>query len=120
VARHERVSWHFALADLGGDWSWMDLGPEKLKEVRRKLCNYESQTIGQLVSTGGNHGIETSEICKEARQRLLDIQQDDLDKLWSLHLTNTERVWGVIKGSVFSLLWWDPNHTVYPVEKKRT
>lgn len=98
----------------------MDLGPEKLKEVRGKLCNYENKTMGQLMSAGGNHGVETSQICKEARQRLLDIQKDDLEKLWSLHLTNTERVWGVAKGSVFSLLWWDPNHTVYPVAKKHT
>lgn len=76
--------------------------------------------MGQLVSRYGNHKMEVADLDKEARDRLVEIDLDDLDELWSLRLSGRERVWGTITRNVFSLLWWDPEHTVYPVSKKYT
>jgi hypothetical protein len=98
----------------------MNLDGEKMREVHDKLREYERDSMAQLVSRYGNHGIDTASLSKEARDRLVDIEQDDVEKLWSLRLSGKERVWGVITGSVFSLLWWDPEHTVYLIEKRNT
>jgi hypothetical protein len=45
-------------------------------------------------------------------ENLTEIDRDDLDHLWGIRLTGTERVWGMLDGAVFSLLWWDPDHLV--------
>ncbi len=105
------------MVDLDGPWGWRNLGLDKLDEIHKKLCSFEKMTVGQLVSGRGHHKIAASSVCKQARERLVELERDDLDDLWSLHLTTVERVWGSITGSTFSLLWWDPDHTVYPVGK---
>jgi hypothetical protein len=56
----------------------------------------------------------------EARKRLTELKIDDLDTLWQLGDGNKPRVWGMRHGRVFALLWYDPDHTVYKVEKKHT
>jgi hypothetical protein len=76
--------------------------------------------MGQLVTRFGNHKMDVGLLEKDARDRLVELRLDDLDELWSLRLSAQERVWGVITLNVFSLLWWDPEHTVYEVKKKHT
>ena len=45
---------------------------------------------------------------------------DDVDELYQLRVTGAERVWGIRSGPLLRLLWWDPNHEVYPVMKMGT
>lgn len=67
-----------------------------------------------------SHTVTVSTISNEAQKRLRDIQQDDIDELFSLRLSGTERIWGIRDGRVFYVLWWDPEHTVCPAHKKHT
>lgn len=45
---------------------------------------------------------------------------DDVDDLYQLHVTGPKRVWGIRFGPYLKLLWWDPDHQVYPVRKRHT
>jgi hypothetical protein len=60
------------------------------------------------------------QLCKEARERLEAIGYGDLQRIVSLRLSGAERVWGVMEEGVLRLLWWDPEHQVYPVAKRGT
>lgn len=64
--------------------------------------------------------VPASGICKDARDRLGDIERDDIDDLVEIRLGNKPRVWGVRRGHVFHVLWWDPDHTVWPTEPRNT
>lgn len=59
-------------------------------------------------------------LCLQARKRLSQIGQGDLDELTSLSLTGTQRVWGIRDVGVLTVLWWDPDHLVCPSLKKHT
>ena len=56
----------------------------------------------------------------EAKQRLRDIKLDDIDTLWSFRMSGAGRFWCLKHENIYSLLWWDPNHEVYPVSKRNT
>ena len=56
----------------------------------------------------------------ENTQRLVEIKQDDLSQLFSLRISAKCRVWGILDGRVFKVLWYDPKHEVYPSTKGHT
>lgn len=67
-----------------------------------------------------DHAIECSRLAKFAQDRLSAIQLDDTDELWSIHINGKFRLWGIRDGSLFRMLWLDPQHEVCPSPKKHT
>ncbi len=67
-----------------------------------------------------NHTVLVSRLSPEAQKRLREIKQDDLDELTSLRLSGRERVWGIRESGIFHLLWWDPEHRVFPTTRQHT
>jgi hypothetical protein len=114
------IVWRLARLDLDGEWGWRKLGAEQVERVLEQLKNFEGMTVGELFNRAGNKVIPATNICKEARDRLEEIQADDLDELWELRLTNKNRVWGSRTGHVYQVLWWDPDHTVCPAALRHT
>jgi hypothetical protein len=115
-------AWRISLMEMFSPFGWRQIEPEKLVEVRAKLRDFESMTWYEILVTAKdrNHAVSVSKLCKEARDRLEEIDQGDLDELVSLRLSGAERVWGIRTGNVFHVLWWDPTHAVCPSPKKHT
>jgi hypothetical protein len=67
-----------------------------------------------------NHLVRTASLCPEARARLAELRLDDIERLLALHLSGTERVWGIFTKGILTVLWWDPDHKVYPSHLKHT
>jgi hypothetical protein len=114
------IAWRFSSADRNGKWAWSNLDtPTKYKKVIEKLHEFENYNINQLPSNG-SHPIEINSLSKDAQKRLKDIQQDDLDELYSFRIMGRERVWCIQSANIMKILWWDPNHEVCASHKKHT
>ena len=120
---HEGVSWGFRYLDHADGWCWFALEGDKRREVLRKLGELESCTwgeLGRVKSAGSCKPVEIDKIpTKAAKDRLVDLQLDDRDHIWEIRLSGTERLWGFRERHVFQLLWWDPDHTVWPSSRGR-
>ena len=85
------------------------------------MCNYEKNTWRKLLNDNShaNHLVDVQNLSKEAQDRLkkLEILTDSLIQL---RVGGTKRIFGLIEDGVMSILWYDLNHEVYPVEKKHT
>ena len=102
---------------MGGAWGWHVATTERLlKYIIPKLHNFESMTWADIPGTG-SHEIIVDQICREAQDRLVEIDKNDEDTLFSLRLTGKRRVWGIRRGAILHLLWWDPEHSVYPTQR---
>ena len=110
------------MLELADPFGWHGLDAPQLHHVRDKLSELEKRTWKEIliISSYYNHLIEVGRLCKEARNRLQEIGQEDIDELLSLRLTGTERVWGILEHNVVKLLWWDPNHQVCEVPLRNT
>lgn len=116
-----KPSWRFVVLDHEGDWNWGNIDADSLRQVLERLRAFETRTWREIWSqTHEHHFIECHRLCSEARKRLVDIHLDDYDRLFSIRVTGRVRVWGVIEHSVFHILWWDPEHSVYPVGLRHT
>jgi hypothetical protein len=111
--------WAFRIVDLGGPWCWSALGGEELHAVLQRLKEVESMTWQAIAGTG-SHAIDVSSLAKAARDRLVEIQQDDVDQVYSLRCTGRRRIFGIREGGVLRILWWDPEHQVCPAPLKHT
>lgn len=112
------LAWRFSGSDGGGPFAWTIVGDDKFREVIQKLAEFEGKNWNDIIK-GGSHPIPVPDLSKEARDRLVAIERDDLDELMSLRLTGPNRVWCVRSGHIMRVFWWDEHHQVYPVPKDR-
>ena len=110
------------MLELCPPFGWHEVDQPTLQKIRERLKSFETMTWAQILNEGGkrNHFIEVRHLCKEARERLRMIKQDDVDHLLSMGLTAKGRIFGILENSVLRLLWWDPHHAVCPSSKKHT
>lgn len=119
------IVWGFGLLDIEGAWSWLSVSAtdDHHREVLRKLGQIEKSTWGEAIgsgSAGAIKAIPVENLCRDAQERLIELQQDDLDQVWEIRLSGVKRVWGARDGAVFRLLWWDPKHQVCPSHTRNT
>lgn len=116
----ENILWSFSILDRAGPFGvHLCESVEKLVEVLHKKREFEGMTWSDI-HRGGSHEIEPDSLCKEAKDRLIEIDMDDVDALLSLRLTGKNRLWCVREENILRVLWWDPDHLVCPSKKKHT
>ena len=117
-AERSRPVWHVGSMDWDGPYGWAALtDPALVRELWERLRAFESMSWVEIEQQGGSHNVEIAKLSAEARQRLVELRQDDVDELFSLRMTGRRRVWGFREANVLRFLWWDPDHQVCPVDK---
>jgi hypothetical protein len=117
---NENPVWHIGLLDTSGPWGWNKV--EKaffFSEIFPKIKNFETMVWSEILNRN-NHEVLVSQISKKAQKRLEEIKLDDVDQLVSLRLMGEQRLWGIKVSNILKILWWDPNHEVYPSKLKHT
>ena len=116
----ENFRWNTKNADLCGEYGWDRVKLRILfNKIIPKLQQYETMTWGEIEGEG-SHFINVDNCSQEARRRLREIELDDLEQLFSLRIGGRERIFGRRGGSVFYVLWWDPDHKISPSKMKHT
>lgn len=117
----ERISWRFQHFDWDGPWSFADM--DDFREVECQLRKFETMTIHELFHNGKEPGkrYEVARIPEpKALTRLEALNLSDQDEICRLRLSGTKRLYGFLVGTVFHFVFWDPDHQVWPTEKKHT
>jgi hypothetical protein len=113
--------WQFQLVDWDGPFGWRNIEKPKWQEILQKLGQFETRTWADIKSDGNNHAVDIQNSPNPATpKRLAEIHLDDIDELFSLRLSGKERLWGILEQHILQILWWDPNHEVWPSTKKHT
>jgi hypothetical protein len=106
--------------DFAGQWGWHQVDAAALKQIAGRLALFERMTWAELQKPGSHTiatGFNPDRICLDAQRRLEDLQLDDRDQIWELHLGGQPRLWGMRERDAFHFLWWDPLHEVCPPKK---
>lgn len=112
--------------DLGGDWSRSRVTAQIWgEEILPKLWGFDSMTWGEIIKASGgrpagtnHHFVKVENLSKAARDRLREIEQDDIEELFSLRLDAKKRIYGIQDRQILELLWYDPDHTVYSMKPR--
>ncbi|PKK82404.1 MAG: hypothetical protein CVT49_13785 [candidate division Zixibacteria bacterium HGW-Zixibacteria-1] len=113
-------SWAVARIDRISEWGWDNISVDILwAEIHSKLRDFESMTWAEIMAKG-SHNIEKYKLIPRAQNRLSELRLDDLGELFSLRLTGKKRIWGILNNGILRIIWYDPQHQIYPSQKKHT
>lgn len=116
----QHLAWRFSNADIGGPFTCGNLIYDEFKQLWERLRAFEKMNVAQLRKAESFHKIPTPNISPKAKQRLQEILLDDIDVLYSFHITGPCRLWCMRHQNILSILWWDKDHEVCPTPKKHT
>lgn len=114
--------WQLKILDMNHEqWGWKNLNLQDIQSIFQKLKNYESRTWKEIHSDKHrDHPVPINQLVNKAQKRLEELHLEDAGELYRLRLSGKQRIWGILDGYIFKILWWDPGHTVCPSEKKHT
>lgn len=119
----ERICWRFKHVDHGGPWGFGKVDGGTLCWIMERLAAFEGMTINELFHNGGYPGKDYNVPdlpSREALDRLEECGLGDATKIWCLRLQGEPRLYGFLHGHVFHIIWWDPEHQVWPSKLKHT
>lgn len=122
----ETPVWKFEYFDTThSEWGF---GTVDWEDILKKLASFEqltwykikTATTGTYPPKTKNHFISVDRICSDAQKLFegLKLPEKGYDEVFSLRLDGTHRLFGVVSGKVFYLLWNDPEHKICPTEAK--
>ncbi|MBE6363385.1 MAG: hypothetical protein E7054_06990 [Lentisphaerae bacterium] len=121
---HDRhPAWRFARLKHYNDsefgWSSME---EQMFYIISKLHDIEVQKWSDIFKNSKqHHHINVTDLIPEV-QRLLQKKREDIEQVFSIHISARERLFGIIESGVgiVDIIWWDPQHKICPSHKKHT
>lgn len=104
------------LAIIKENFFWNEIFP-KLKDIETK--KWQELEIEQFGKKGKSkhHWVSVKKMIRPAQQRLMALQLDDVEELFSMRLTATQRIWGIRDYNYFKMIWFDINHEICPSNK---
>lgn len=115
----EKPVWVFSRFDKDGPEQVLPKKDKtKLIEIFDRLKHFESMTWADI--KGDSHNVSKDRLIKAAQVKLEILNIIDIDELFSLRLSGTNRIWGILDRHYFKILWWDPEHKICPSNKKHT
>lgn len=105
--------------------SWATLGAcELITEIISKLESYETQIWTDLKNASGakgnkhgsnSHFIDATKLPNEFKKEYIRCNfMENYDRVFSLRLTNKKRLIGYVRQGTFYILWYDPDHQIFP------
>lgn len=118
----ERLSWRLGDMEFQGPWHWSGIKARKWREILGLLADLEKLTWGEATagSTPRVKLVKVAAAPPAVLQRLQEIERDDIDMLVEVRMSARQRIWGVRRGNVCHLLWWDPEHAAWSAAKRHT
>jgi hypothetical protein len=115
--------WCFLLMDINWDkYGWEKLTSQQTSQLLKYISGTQSMKWNEIKKKNSKSGkynknVPTSEIIKVVQDRLKYLKMDDTDEIFSFHVTNMARIWGIKENETFKFLWYDPNHEICPTKK---
>jgi hypothetical protein len=111
--------WRFSTTDKSGPFAWPKGSPKEL-ELVAKLHEFDSMFWSEIEGEH-HHLLSESSLSKESKKRLAELKLDDeVDNLFSFHVSGKSRIIAIRHLGVAELLWFDSEHQVCPSRKKHT
>lgn len=117
-------TWSFKRLDNHyGKWGFIHTD-DLYNAVIAKLKDYEGMTWAGILSAAGgrshgnnNHYENVSDLIPEAQRRWRDLQLEEFDRVFSLRLTGEYRLYGILQGGIFQVVWFDQKHEIYQCQR---
>lgn len=117
----DRICWRFCHVDHDGPWGFDKVDPLAMRDIMQWLSKMESMTVREIFSGHPGKDYDVDALPNGDAVRRLDVLGlADMTKIWRLRATGKGRLYGFLHGNVFHVVWWDPEHEIWPTPLKYT
>lgn len=121
ATRDRFLRFRFNRVDIGSDWCLTDIDKSDHEDLIRFMPDMESMKLNEVVpSRCKREDVAGKSPNTDAQMRAQGQFPDDHDNIYVLHMTGTKRLWGLLYDNEFSVIWWDPDHQIWPSSLKNT
>lgn len=128
IAQHEdpdtnqrKIRFVFDMVDHDGLWAPHLPEQSLIQELFERFAELEGMTWGEAQRAPDFFKTEDIGGCPNtAVQKRLMEEYQGLDSLGRFRVGGKKRLWGVRDAHEFHVIWWDPEHEVWPSKKKHT
>lgn len=109
-------------------WCGLD-GNDVITNIIHKLEDYSTQTWSEVKSASGgkrknggsnSHYIPAIKLPKDYQEKYIkDGYMRNFEQVFSLRLASKKRLVGYVSNGTFFPLWYDKDHSVFPIKHKR-
>jgi len=118
---YQRSSFKWAVesVQLSGDFGFHNCDHETLfKTIINRLKQFETMNWSEVIKTH-SHEIDFNDVIPSIQIEIRTLFDDELN-LFSMRMAGRPRVWGVRKGAICYILFYDPDHEICPSSLKHT
>jgi hypothetical protein len=119
----DRLCWRFTHVDNDGPWGFGSLNATAIGGLLAQLVQFEKMTVHEAFHQGDYPGkcydLEALPNAK-ARERLECLKLADQTKIWRLRIGGPGRLYGFLTSNVFHVVFWDPEHEIWPSQLRNT
>jgi hypothetical protein len=114
----DKAAWRVSKIQLIDPYGWHDLNPTEITRIQLKLATFERNTWKELFVRDAkwNHRISSGDLKCPVAKAWMKAHMPDQPYLWTLRLSNTERVWGILSERAYLVVFWDPEHKIWEVQ----
>ncbi len=117
----KKIFWSFALFDSGLAFPKAEKPNNSFHEIADAIKYCELRTWRDIErNPKRDHPIEIRNLEKFARDRLIELQLDDRDEIWSIRFNGLCRLWAFRDQSLLQVIWLDPQHEICQSHLKHT
>lgn len=111
-----KAAWRIARCQLLEPYGWRGLDAVMMVEIHGKLSAFESMTFSEIFvrDKSKNHEINVEDIPNPLVRKWLRVNMPDRPALRTLRLAGAQRIWGYLSDGAYQIVFWDPNHKIYP------
>jgi len=108
----------FDRVDVGGPWCLTDITKQDHAALLESMRQIEGMLVREVIPARcKREDVAGRSPNPDARRRAQDMFPDDHDRIHSLRIGGAQRIWGLQFQNEFSIIWWDPNHDVWPTRR---
>jgi hypothetical protein len=118
----EKAAWRFGRIQLVKPYGWHVLDIAGVNKIKARLAELERCTWKDIFvrDADDNHRFDVATLkCPTARNWLQN-NMSDQPSIWTIKVASRERIWGILAEGAYRIIFWDPNHLIWPVPKKHT
>ena len=123
----KHIIFRFDCLDLDDDcpWPMSRMTEREHRDVLLKLADFEKSTVGELRSSSYRAFTIYNDFSSCPNTKAVDrlgekYETGQTDAIARFRLSGKKMLYGFLVGNEFHIIWWDPEHEIWPSKKKHT
>ncbi len=82
------------------------------------VARVEEMKVNEVIpALGKREDVAGASPNSDAQRRAQELFPDDHERIHSLRMSGRKRIWGLQFENEFSVIWWDPEHSIWPTKR---